>query len=205
MDTAAWLLADAGVLDGHQATIHWQELDAFQETFPNIAISSEKFIRSVKFVTCGGASTTLELILEMIEEIFGPAEAFNASNMFLFDPSRQNELTHGARQFRNRGSPKLIDALDVIAENIETPLTTFELAARVSLSERTLNRVFSKEIKMTTGKYYKLCRLQYARYLVQETRLSIEQISLRCGFSCSSSLRRSFFREFRKPIGACRD
>ncbi|WP_108389315.1 helix-turn-helix domain-containing protein [Yoonia sediminilitoris] len=61
-----------------------------------------------------------------------------------------------------------------------------------------LNRAFARELGMTTGKYYKLYRLQHARYLLQETRLSFEQIALRCGFSCGSALGRSFRRAFGK-------
>jgi len=149
-------------------------------------------------MTCGGAGTALELILDLIMELFGPAAAFDASNMFVFDPARQSALNRGAAQLRERGTPKLIEALDVMAQHVETPLTTFELAERVALSERSLNRAFSRELGMSTGKYYRLYRLQYARYLMQETRLSLEQIALRSGFSCASSLGRSLRREFGK-------
>ncbi|WP_298852854.1 GlxA family transcriptional regulator [uncultured Ruegeria sp.] len=204
LDTASWLLAEAGVLDGHRATIHWQELDAFTEAFPNVDTSNARYVSSGPFMTCGGASTVLEMILELIEEIFGPAAAFDASSMFIFDPARQKSGNRGAARLRDRGSPKLLQALNIIAENVETPLTTFELAERVSLSERTLCRAFSDELGMTPGKYYKLYRLQHARYLVQETRSSTEQIAHRCGFSCASALRRSFTRVFGKPINAFR-
>ncbi|WP_254436133.1 GlxA family transcriptional regulator [Ruegeria arenilitoris] len=204
LDTASWLLAEAGILDGHSATIHWQELDAFAEAFPNVDVSNARFVRSGPFMTCGGASTTLEMVLELIQDTFGPAAAFDASSMFLFDPARQKDQQRGAAWLRDRGSPKLLNALNIIAENVEHPLTTFELAERVSLSERTLNRAFAQELGMTTGKYYKLYRLQHARYLAQETRLSTEQIALRCGFSCASALGRSFTNEFGRPISAFR-
>lgn len=62
LDTAAWLLAAAGVLDGHTATIHWQELEAFTETFPKVEVSTARFVRSGPFLTCGGASTALDMI-----------------------------------------------------------------------------------------------------------------------------------------------
>ncbi|WP_170479795.1 GlxA family transcriptional regulator [Ruegeria arenilitoris] len=204
LDTAAWLLAEAGVLDGHNATIHWQELDAFQEAFPNVSVSNARFVKSGNILTCGGASAALDLMLELIKELFGPAAAFDAYSMFLFDPARRQTATNVAKPLSDRGSPKLLEALNVIAENVEQPLTTFELARQVAISERSLNRVFSVELGMTPGKYYRLYRLQHARYLVQETRLSVEQIAMRCGFSGASSLGRSFLREFGKPIGALR-
>ena len=192
LDTSAWLLAAAGVLDGHTATIHWQELEAFSETFPKVDVSTARYVRSGPFVTCGGASTALDLMLSLIQDFYGSAAAFGASTMFVYDPSRQSELNRGAARLEQKGSPKILMAANLMAENIETPITTAELADRVSLSERTLTRAFQRELGMTPGRYYKMLRLQHARYLSEETHLSLEQIALRCGFSSASSLGRSF-------------
>ncbi|SLN71140.1 HTH-type transcriptional regulator CdhR [Roseovarius albus] len=192
LDTAPWLLAETGVLDGHSATIHWQELDAFEEAFPKVTVSTSRFVRSGSFLTCGGASAALDTMLDLIHQLFGSAAAFDASTMFVYDAAIQNEMNRGAVRFREKGSPKVLAALNVMAENVETPLSTFDLADRVSLSERTLNRLFMRELGITPGKYYKLVRLQRARYLAEETLLSAEQIALRCGFSSASSLSRSF-------------
>lgn len=196
LDTASWLLAAAGVLDGHTATIHWQELDAFKEAFPHVDASTARFVRSGPFISCGGASTALDMILDLINLWFGPAAAFEASNMFIYDPARQNEMGRGAERLKDKASPKLLAALDVMAEFIEAPLTTFELAQKVSMSERTLNRTFQKELGMTPGVYYRLFRLQRARHLIEETNLSQEEIAIRCGFSSGASLARSFQSAF---------
>lgn len=192
VDTAAWLLAEAGVLDGRRATIHWQELNAFQEAFPNVDASTARFVRSGPFLSCGGASSALDMILDLIHTRFGAAAAFEASNMFIYDPARQREVGRGAERLKDKASPKLLAALDVMADHIEHPLTTFDLADRVSMSERSLNRAFQKELGMTPGAYYRLFRLQRARHLAEETKLSQEQIALRCGFSSGASLARSF-------------
>jgi len=192
LDTAAWLLAEAGLLDGHTATIHWQELDAFAEAFPRTEVSTSRFVRSGPFLTCGGASTALDMMLGLIQDLYGSAAAFGASTMFVYDPSRQSEANRGAARLKQRGSPKILKAANLMVEHIETPLSTAALAKRVSLSERTLARAFQRELGMTPGKYYKMLRLQHARYLSEETQLSLEQIAHRCGFSCASSLGRSF-------------
>ena len=196
VDTGAWLLASAGLLDGQSATIHWQELDAFEESFPKVEVSQARFVRSGRYVTCGGASTTLDMTLDQIQSLFGSAAAFDASTMFVYDPERQTDIQRGADKLRETGSPKLLQAINVMTENIETPLTTFELADKVSMSERTLNRTFQRELGMTPGRYYKLFRLQRARHLALETQQTVEQIALRCGFSSASSLGRSFAAEF---------
>ncbi|KIC09257.1 transcriptional regulator [Leisingera sp. ANG-M1] len=192
LDTAAWLLAQAGALDGHTATIHWQELEAFTEAFPKIEVSTARFVRSGPYLTCGGASTALDMMLSLIQDLYGSAAAFGASTMFVYDPSRQSELNRGAARLEQKGSPKILEAANLMAENIETPMTTAELADRLSLSESTLARAFHRELGMKPGKYYKMLRLQHARYLSEETHLSLEQIALRCGFSSASSLGRSF-------------
>ncbi|NSY40736.1 GlxA family transcriptional regulator [Leisingera sp. ANG59] len=204
LDTAAWLLAAAGVLDGHAATIHWQELDAFAETFPKVEVSTARFVRSGPFLTCGGASTALDMMLSLIQDLYGSAAAFGASTMFVYDPSRQSELNRGAARLEQKGSPKILRAANLMAETIETPLSTAELAKRVSLSERTLARAFQRELGMTPGKYYKMLRLQHARYLSEETHLSLEQIALRCGFSSASSLGRSFSGHYGRTIREAR-
>lgn len=70
-DTSPWILAATGLLDNHKATIHWQVFDAFQETFPRVEVSSARFVRSGKFLTCGGASTTLDIMLDLTGPIRG--------------------------------------------------------------------------------------------------------------------------------------
>ncbi|WP_259812137.1 GlxA family transcriptional regulator [Aliiroseovarius crassostreae] len=206
LDTATWLLASAGVLDGHLATIHWQELDALKDHFPRVKADKARYVRSGKFITCGGASTALDMILDLIGETYGAAAAFDASSMFVYDLARQSEQGRGARKLRENGSPQILMALNVMAENVETPLTTFEIAKQVGLSERSLNRAFSREIGITPGKYFQMFRLQRARNLAEETNLSAEQIALRCGYSSAASLVRSFqdafgqsIKEVRKP------
>lgn len=200
VDTAAWLLASAGLLDGHSATIHWQELDEFAEVFPNISVSTDRFVHSGPFVTCGGASTTLDLMLDLIKDLFGAAAAFDASTMFLYDAERQNALRRGASRLEGDAPRALLAALDVMSANIESPLSTGEIASRSLISERTLHRVFQQELKMSPGKYYQMLRLQRARHLALETRLPLEQIALRCGFSSAPSLSRAIRKEYGVPI-----
>jgi transcriptional regulator GlxA family with amidase domain len=204
LDTGAWLLASAGLLDGHTATLHWQELDAFEETFPRVQVSHARFVRSGLFITCGGASAALDMTLDLIKSLFGSAAAFDASTMFVFDPEHQDDSQRAAKGLRDGGSPKVLGAINAMAENIETPLTTFQLADRVKLSERTLNRMFMRELGITPGRYYKLLRLQRARYLAEETHLSAEQIALRCGFSSATALGRSFTAQFGVSIKSFR-
>lgn len=203
-DAASWILAEAGVLDGHSATVHWQDFDAFEDRFAHVRLSTARFVKSGPFLSCGGASTALDMTLDLIRQLFGPAAAFDASNMFVFDAARQNAFGRGAEKLRNKGAPKLLAALNVMAENVEVPLTTYELAAEISISERSLNRAFRRELGMTPGKYYRLFRLQKARDMAEETHLSLEQIALRCGFASGASLSRSLKATFGTSVAEMR-
>ncbi len=204
LDTAPWLMAATGLLDDHDATIHWQELDAFQEHFPAVNVTTQRFVKSGRMRTCGGASTALDLILDLIREKFGAAAAFDATTMFIYDPERQNKLRRGPGTLKHQGSPALLTAINVMAENIEHPLLLGRISQAASTSLRTLNRLFLDELGTSPGKYYQMLRLGRARDLALETDLSIEQIALRCGFTSAQSLSRSFSGTHNTSISSIR-
>ena len=87
-DTGAWLLAKGGFLNGRKATLHWQLLDEFSETFPGVEVTNERYTRDGHFWTCGSASSALDLILVFIRDRYGQAIAFDAGAMFLHDTSQ---------------------------------------------------------------------------------------------------------------------
>lgn len=205
VDGAPWMLAQAGLLDGHHATLHWHDLEAFAEQFPKVNVMRQSFVHAGRYLTCGGASSTLEMMLELIRQDFGTAAAFDASTMFLYDAHRQSQKSGPDHtRFRQVGSDQLLRALDQMAAHIEYPVSLHALAKAASTSERNLNRLFLKELGVTPGKYYRMLRLKRARELAQETNQSLEQIALRCGFSTASVLSRAFSAAFGVPISHSR-
>lgn len=205
VDGAPWMLAATGLLNGRQATVHWHDLDAFADHYPDLMVTRQSFVRVGRYLTCGGASSTLEMILDLIRQEFGAAAAFDASTMFLYDANRQTAPAHDSpAKFRQVGSERLLRALDKMALHIEDPVSLEQIARAASTSERSLNRMFLSELGLTPGRYYRLLRLKRARELAQESNQSLEQIALRCGFSTASALSRAFSREFGAPIGQSR-
>ena len=85
LDTGAWLMAAMGLLDGYRATIHWQELAHFAEAFDKVDVRPERFVIDRDRITAGGASTVMNLMLELIRKEGGEALAFDVSNMFVYD------------------------------------------------------------------------------------------------------------------------
>jgi len=209
IDSAAWLMASMGLLEDHKATIHWQEVDEFEENFPNVVRSKYRFAKSGVYFTCGGASSTLEMILDIIKTRFGPAVEFDVSNLFTYNAGRRSgvrELVEeeNVSSLKSVGSAALRSAVDIMLLHIEQPISLEEIAKINSTSIRSLNRIFVSEIGMTPGKYYQLLRLTRARDLAVETRNSISLIAIVTGFSNASSLSRAFSAHYKMPISQIR-
>ncbi|WP_254694481.1 GlxA family transcriptional regulator [Alloyangia pacifica] len=203
-DTGSWLLAAAGLLDDQGATIHWAVLAEFAEAFPQIQPSNARFVRGPRVSTCGGASTALELMLAIISEQFGPADAFLVSTMFVHDAERQQRSGRGANWLVGKGTARLRKIVNLMVETIENPLPLEDLAQRAGLTRRTLNRLFQAELAMSPGRYYQLMRLSHARELASGSDYDLREIALRCGYSNASALSKAFRLAFGHPIRKAR-
>jgi transcriptional regulator GlxA family with amidase domain len=191
-DTGAWKLALWGYLDGRAATLHWQLLDEFAETFPKVQVLPDRYVKDGRFWTCGSASAALDLILNYIGDRFGQAAAFDAGAMFLHDNARQSAASGFDLSLASSASPQLTRIIQVMSEALESTMTIAEIARAVNMSERSLHRLVLDELQMPPGKYYMLMRLDRARELVLFSDLSLNDIALRCGFAGAATLVRSF-------------
>lgn len=191
MDTGSWLLAEAGLLDGHAATIHWEELTAFEERFPEIEARRERFVIDRRRVTCSGAMAAFDLVLHMIGRDFGHALAVEVSQLFMTrDSARSHEggATPAGRVV-NR-------ALGIMQEYLETPLSMPEVARRAGVTLKTLETRMRAELGATPATVYRRQRLNLARKLVHDTDLRITEIALRCGYGDPAAMTRAFKAEF---------
>lgn len=204
LDTGAWFLAATNMLNGHKSTIHWQEQDAFQDKFPALIHTPSRFVISSNRVTCGGASTAMDLLLSILSETFGRHVAFDVSNFFVYDVERQYLSERGAIRPRNRDSEQLKKAASAMMMNIETPMKQKDIASASAMSVRSLNRLFYKELGMSPGKYYLHIRLGRARDLAQETTIPVSEIAIATGFSSLSTLGRAFQQCFGKTVSEIR-
>ena len=200
-DTAAWLIAEAGLLTGRRATLHWQVLSDFAETFPETQLSYTRYVKEGRVWTCGGASTALDLMLSVIGERFGRALAFDVSTMFVLDAEQQSCVGRGPSRLSGKGSAALRRAINHMIETIESPVPLESLAAKANLTPRTLNRLFLAELGIPPGRYHQFLRLSRARDLAANTDLNQREIALRCGFSSAAALGKAFSRQFGYSIG----
>ncbi|MEO9877085.1 MAG: GlxA family transcriptional regulator [Anderseniella sp.] len=201
IDMGAWLLASAGVLDGYRATVHWEELGDFAETFPNVKVVSDRFVADGPRVSAGGATAGLEMMISRIYSDYGSALAFDVTNMFVYDAEMKYREGRGAINLSvSNRSPQLLKAIDAMRAHIEEPLSVNQVALLASCSQRTLTRIFLREINVSPGRYYASIRLSAARRLVEETRLSCSHIAAKTGFSSSASLARAYSAHYGTTI-----
>ena len=199
-DTGSWLLAAAGFLDGLPATLHWAVMSEFGEEFPKVQLSYDRFIKGRRISSCGGASTAMELMLSIIADQFGPANAFLASTLFVHDAERQQTSGRGPNRLEGKGTTQLRQVVNLMVETIETPLPLQDIANRAGLTTRTLNRLFQSELAMSPGRYYQIMRLGHARELATSTEYDLGEIAIRCGYSNASALGKAFKQTFGHSI-----
>lgn len=196
-DSGAWLIAAAGLLRDQPATLHWSLLADFAESFPHVQVSAARHVMQGRIWSCGGASSALDLMLAYIAERFGPADAFIASSMFLHDADSQ-EPAPG--RWVGKGSARLRQAVNLMADHIETPLPLPDIASRLGLSLSRLERLFKAELNMAPGRYYQLLRLSQARDLAASSAFDLREIALRCGYGSAAALSKAFRRAYGHPI-----
>lgn len=201
MDTGAWLMAQAGLLDGVKATIHWDELTAFAETFVQVDTIAARYAIEDNVATCGGAMTAFDLVLELIGRRHGEALRLEVAALFMHQAAEapQSHLQ------RKHASPLVDQALTLMSSTLETPLSISEVAKRVQASHRSLGRAFQIELGASPITVYKRLRLSAALRYAQQSDYSITEIALRCGYKNAAAMTRAFVEQHGKPPSAFRD
>ncbi|WP_425044798.1 GlxA family transcriptional regulator [Primorskyibacter sp. S87] len=191
LDTGSWLLAEAGLLDGYRATIHWEELTVFAERFDEVDAQRERFIIDNDRVTCSGAMAAFDLIMHMIGRDHGQALAMEAAQLFM---TRDSARSHsgGSRPERlavNR-------ALAIMQEHLEHPIPIAEVARRSGRTQKDLSRQMQQDLGAPPHVVYRRLRLTLARKLIRESDLAVSEIALRCGYQNAAAMTRAFRATF---------
>ena len=198
--TGAHVLARAGLLDDHRCTIHWENLPAFIEEFPDLEVTSELYEVDRKRYTCAGGTAAADLMLKFISEQTGPETAAQVADELILH--RIREKNEGQRMdLRTRlgiSHPKLLAVVALMDENLETPLNASELALSVGLSTRQLERLFRTYLKTPPTRYYLQMRLNRARYLLRQTSLPIFDVAIAAGFVSASHFSKCYREEFNR-------
>lgn len=191
LDTGSWLLARAGLLDDHRATIHWDELSRFEEAFPSVEAVQERFVIDGNRLTCSGAMAAFDLALALIRRDQGPLLSMEVAHLFM----SRGRADQYALPLKSEDT--LVNrALNVMQSNLETPLSITDLARRIGCTQKRIEMRVQDELRTTPQALYRRLRLNLARKLSEETEQSIAEIAGRCGYENASAMTRAFKAEF---------
>ena len=182
--TGSYLLAKAELLNNYRCTIHWENLAAAREQFPQLVISPELFEIDRNRYTCAGGTAPIDMFMCEVREAHGAELAKRISEQFIVERIRdQNDRQRVPLTQRIGASqPKLAEAVSLMEANIEEPMTLDELSYHVGLSRRQLERLFQRYLSCVPTRYYLELRLGRARQLLLQTSMPIVDIALACGF-----------------------
>lgn len=192
LDTGSLVLAAAGLMDGYRATSHWDVLTEFEESYPEVQVVRDRFVIDRDRLSCGGATTTMELMLELIAQHHGPTLSLDVGALFM----------HGERPGTGSHLPGVAGdrvvraAAALMRRHLEQPLPIPEIARRLGLSQRGLEQRCHAAAGRAPQSLYTLIRMSEARRLVQDTALSVAEIAGRVGYADASAMTRSFRSAF---------
>jgi transcriptional regulator GlxA family with amidase domain len=193
----AFLLAEAGLLDGKRATTHWQRIDELARRHPGVLVDHAPiYTQDGRVFTSGGATAGFDLALSLVERDLGFAIAQEVAKtmvLYLRRPGGQSQFS--AALAREASSESPIRSLQVwILQHLKEDLRVERLARRSAMSPRNFARVFTDEVGTTPARYVEELRLEAAKRRLENSDGSIERIAADCGFGSGVNLRRVFQR-----------
>jgi len=195
--SGAFVLAEAGLLDGRRATTHWASCRRLAEAYPAVTVDPDPiYVRDGAIVTSAGVTAGMDLALALVEEDLGPETALTIARwlvLFLRRPGNQAQFSAQlATQLADREGLREVQRF--VIENPGADLSVEALALRAAMSPRHFARIFSAEIGVTPARYVERIRLEAARRRLEESRDGIEAVAAACGFGTAETMRRSFVR-----------
>ena len=201
ISTGSWLLARAGLLQGRRCTVHWEDLAAFRETFPDLRATSEIFEVDGRTFTCSGGSAAIDMLLSFVTVRHGLALATAVSEQLVHGPIRSNATSQRpeARDRIGLTNRTLAGAIDLMENNLEAPLPQSEIARRLTVSPRHLERLFRSHLGRTPQLFYRELRLRRAQELLRSTTMPVSEVAFALGFSTSSYFAKCYSELFSRP------
>jgi transcriptional regulator GlxA family with amidase domain len=193
----AFLLAEAGLLNGRRATTHWKFGVEMAKRYPRVNIETDPlWVKDGNIYTCAGISAGIDLALAWVEEDCGTALAHESARelvLYLRRPGGQKQLSVSLTS--QASEMKAIQELQIwIAEHVQKRLSVQILAEQMSMSIRNFERVFTREVGTTPSQYVLHVRVETARRQLERTDKGFKQVAITAGFGCADVMRRAFVR-----------
>ena len=201
LSVGSHILAEAGQLEGHRCTIHWENRAGFMERFPGIECTGNVYEIDRKRYTCAGGTTSNDLMLEIVRRDHGVNVANGVANQFQHERIRSagDRQRVGPERDLNGKSEKLKKIVELMADSLDEPLSAMQLAHAAGLSVRQVERLFLRHLGVTPGRYYMRLRLERARELLRQTNMPILDVAIATGFTSHSYFAQSYRLQFGRP------
>lgn len=207
--TGAFVLAQAGLLDGRRATTHWRRTAQLAAEHPRVRVDADVlYVDHGDVATSAGSGAGIDLCLHLVRADHGSAYAAAVARSMVLPPHREgSQLQYAVRPSHpeGRAAPaSLAPLLEWALANLHAPLSVERLGARVGMSGRTLARRFEEQLGTSPGQWLLRQRLDAARALLERTDLPVEAVAARVGLSSAVNLRRRFRAAFGVTPGGYR-
>jgi transcriptional regulator GlxA family with amidase domain len=199
--TGAFLLAEAGLLDGRQATTHWLHAPKMRKLFPKVKVDQDRiFTNDGSIWTTAGGAACLDLGLALIENDLGAELTKSvARELIIYHRRSGHQSQFSALLEMSPKSDRIQMALTYARDNLHKALTVSELADAARLSPRQFSRAFQAETGRSPAKAIENLRVEAARTLMEQSRHPIDVVARQSGFSDRDHMRRAFLRAFGQP------
>ncbi|MGR9101480.1 MAG: GlxA family transcriptional regulator [Gammaproteobacteria bacterium] len=195
--TGAFLLAEAGLLNGRRATTHWLYGSRLAKDYPSVQVEVDRiFLRDGYISTSGGITSGIDLALALVEEDWGREVALNtAQSMVVYLKRPGGQTQYSSYLVSERSKHPDLRALQMwIMEHPAADLRNESLAERMAMSPRNFARIFREETGMTPAKFVEKVRVDAARQILSEANMRIETAAIKSGFGDYERMRKAFIR-----------
>jgi transcriptional regulator GlxA family with amidase domain len=199
--TGAFILAEAGLLDGRRATTHWYYAQELQARFPEVKMEEDRiFIIDGPVWTSAGATAGLDLALAMVEKDLGAEVAQSVAKKLVMHHRRAGgQSQHSELLALSPKSDRIQNALSYAGRNLGSSLSVDKLAEVANLSPRQFSRVFQAETGQSPAKALEKLRLEAARLMIEQSHHPIDVVARKTGFVDRRRMREAFLRTFGQP------
>lgn len=197
--SGAWVLAEAGLLDGRRAAIHWDWHDAFAEAFPHVVLVRGVFVADEVFVTASGGTATADLMLHLIERDHGYDLSVAVADQMVYTTVRTESAAQRISLQSRKGirNEHLARAVERMRTSLDDPIPPSDIARELGISVRQLERLFRDNLQVTPKQHCTEMRLERARALLLQTEMSITEVAVATGYVSAGH----FARVYRQRYG----
>lgn len=206
VDTGAFLLAEAGLLEGRTVTMHWESLAAFSELHGEVRTRHSLFERSGRVATCAGGTAGIDLALQTIAREQGQDLAYDVADQLIHQQIREGAAPQQlapARRYGTRNAT-VLRAIELLQASIEQPVSLAAAAKALGISPRQLQRLFGAHLGEPFKQFDRRLRLERARELLEQTSLSVLDVAVATGFGSPEHFSRSYRALFGTSPGRAR-